>query len=142
MAMHAASQEFPLAVRGYERNVVDARVAALEAELREAKARISALDARLATVLGEHAAQRSGGRDAGVGADRAPRRDSRRDHLLKLAEAQASEVITAAVARSVAEAEAVVAAARAAADRLMAQARSDADRIRAEAQPGQAPHWW
>src|SRR4029450_12898144 len=104
-------------MRGYDRAQVDERMQALEAALRDARARVEEVDARALKLSGEVAEAnrqlREGERPSYSGLG------SRIEQLLRLAEEQASDVIAAATK----EAEEAVAQARVGAARERAGGR-------------------
>src|SRR5512135_1152076 len=115
-------------MRGYDRAQVDDRIHALEASLRDARARVEELDARAMKLSGEVADAHRQLREverpsySGLGA--------RIEQLLRLAEEQASDVIAAATK----DAEDALAQARVEAAQARAAAQNESAELTANAQ--------
>ena len=94
MTGEQTQQGFQIVMRGYDRSQVDERIHALDAALRDARARVEEVDARAMKLAGEVAEAHRQLREverpsySGLG--------SRIEQLLRLAEEQASDVIAAA----------------------------------------------
>jgi len=117
VAGEQTGQLFQTRISGYDKTQVDERIGALEAALRDARARVEELDSRAMKLAGEVAEAHRQLREverpsySGLGA--------RIEQLLRLAEEQASDVIAAATKD---------------ADDSLAQARVEAAQARAAAQ--------
>ncbi len=117
MAGELSQQGFQIRTRGYDRDQVDERLAALDVTLREVRGRLEDADARVMTLSGEVAEAQRQLREverpsySGLGA--------RIEQLLRLAEEQASDVVAAATKE---------------AEETLAQTRVEAGQVRAAAQ--------